>query len=187
MPDQDETPSLAPDASIAQRPASTLRRTEGKALHDLFLVSVWIKGIVGLLQLAGGVLLLFLHQNQLVRLAVLLTRPELAEDPRDTIALFLRHSAEQFGHGTQTFASIYLAVHGLIKILLVAGLLRRRMWSYPASLWVLGAFVAYQCVRYAQTHSPWLLALTALDVVVILLVWREYRLRRRIGFGSRGS
>lgn len=155
---------------------------EQRALHDLFLVTVWIKGAVGLLQLLGGLLLLFMSQGRLIAIAVMLTRPELAEDPTDSIALFLRHSAEQFGHGTQAFASLYLATHGLIKILLVAGLLRRRMWSYPASLWVLGAFVVYQGYRYTQTHSIWLVLLTALDIVVIVLVWREYRLRKRIGF-----
>lgn len=166
-----------PEASRAQ---TTDRRQ--RTWHDLFLVSIWIKGIVGLLQVVGGVLLLVVHQDHLIRLAVMFTQPELAEDPQDSIALFLRHSAEQFGHGTQTFASIYLVVHGLIKILLVAGLLRRKMWSYPASMWVLGAFVAYQCYRYTHTQSPWLIALTALDIVVILLVWHEYRLRRKLGF-----
>lgn len=155
---------------------------EQRALHRLFLVTVWIKGIVGLLQVLGGGLLLFVSQSRLIAIAVLLTRPELAEDPRDSIALFLRHSAEQFGQGTQTFASLYLASHGLIKVLLVAGLLRRKMWSYPASLGVLGAFVVYQCYRYTQTHSIWLVLLTALDLVVILLVWREYRLRKQTGF-----
>lgn len=184
MRSRDEILTPESPADIASRPLSPARRIEGKALHDLFLVTVWIKGLVGLLQLLGGLLLLFVHQNQLVRLAILATRPELAEDPHDAIALFLLHSAQRFGHGTQVFASVYLCIHGLIKILLVLGLLRRKMWSYPVSLWVLGAFVAFQCVRYVQSHSPWLLALNILDIIVILLVWREWRLRRRVGFAA---
>jgi uncharacterized membrane protein len=70
-------------------------------------------------------------------------------------------------------------MHGAIKILLVAALLRGKMWSYPLSIWVLGAFIAYQGYRYTLTHSPWLIALTALDVVVVALVWNEYRWHRR--------
>lgn len=155
---------------------------EQRALHRLFLITVWIKGGVGLLQVLGGGVLLFVSQSWLISIAVLLTRPELAEDPGDSIALFLRHSTEQFGQGTQTFASLYLIAHGIIKILLVAGLLRRQMWSYPASLWVLGAFVVYQGYRYTQTQSIWLVLLTALDIAVILLVWREYGIRKRTGF-----
>lgn len=61
------------------------------------------------------------------------------------------------------------------------------MWSYPASIWVLGAFVVYQCYRYSQAHSIWLVLLTVLDIVVILLLWREYRLRKRIGFIDEGG
>ena len=65
-----------------------------------------------------------------------------------------------------------------------AGLLRRKMWSYPASMWVLGAFVVYQCYRYTQTHSPWLIALTVLDIAVIILVWHEWRARQKVGFAT---
>lgn len=182
MRQSDDTTRPEATAIPTPPPPTTVRRVERGTLHDLFLVSVWIKGVVGLLQVIGGLLLLFVSQGRLIALAILLTRPELAEDPHDPIAMFLRHTAQQFGHGTQAFASVYLVIHGLIKVLLVAGLLRRKIWSYPASMWVLGAFVAYQCFRYAQTHSPWLIALTALDVVVIVLVWCEYRVRRQVGF-----
>ncbi len=156
--------------------------TNQRVLHDLFLASVWTKGAVGLLQVVGGALLGLVSRAQLTRLAVLVTRPELSEDPGDAISTFLRHSAEQFGSGTQAFASWYLVAHGLIKIVLVVALLRRKMWSYPASIWILGGFIGYQCWRYAQTHSPWLVALTALDILVVALVWREWKLRKTIGF-----
>lgn len=159
-----------------------MNRVEQSVLHRFFLITVWIKGIVGLLEVLGGCLLPFVSQSRLIEIAVLLTKPELAEDPGDSTALFLRYSAAHFGLAAQTFASLYLLSHGLIKILLVAGLLRQKMWSYPVSLWVLGAFVVYQCHRYTETHSVWLVLLTALDIVVILLVWREYRLRKLIGF-----
>lgn len=184
MQTPDDAIPMDPDAMPRPAPHTPDPDRRQRAWHDLFLVSVWIKGIVGLLQLVGGALLLVVSQDQLIRFAMRFTQPELVEDPHDTIAMFLRHSAEQFGHGTQLFASIYLAVHGLIKILLVAGLLRRKMWSYPVSMWVLGAFVAYQCYRYTQTHSPWLIALTALDIVVIVLVWHEWRARQKVGFGD---
>ena len=180
----DDARPTKPRAVADKAPRASTTDRGQRAWHDMFLVSVWIKGIVGLLQVVGGVLLLVVSQDQLIRLAVMLTQPELAEDPHDSIAMFLRHSAEKFGQGTQTFASLYLAVHGLIKILLVAGLLRRKMWSYPASMWVLGAFVAYQCYRYTQTHSPWLIALTVLDIAVIVLVWHEWRTRKKVGFAN---
>jgi uncharacterized membrane protein len=182
MQKPDGAPPIHSDTTPIEASREPATERGQRTWHDLFLVSVWIKGIVGLLQLVGGALLLVVSRDQLIRLAMRFTQPELIEDPHDWIGLFLRHSAEQFGHGTQLFASIYLAVHGLIKVLLVAGLLRRKMWSYPASMWVLGAFVVYQCYRYTQTHSPWLIALTLLDIVVIVLVWHEWRTRQRLGF-----
>jgi uncharacterized membrane protein len=49
--------------------------------------------------------------------------------------------------------AFYLLSHGLVKVLLVAGLLREKLWAYPASLIVLSAFIAYQTYRYSSTHS----------------------------------
>ena len=169
-------------AAVAAAGSPMDASTNRKVLHDLFLASIWAKGAVGLLQVVGGTMLGLVSRDQLTRLAVLVTRPELAEDPGDSIARFVQHSAEQFGHGTQVFASLYLVAHGLVKIVLVVALLRRQMWSYPASLWILGGFIGYQSWRYAQTHSPWLVLLTALDILVVALVWREWRLRKSLGF-----
>ncbi|HVR82263.1 MAG TPA: DUF2127 domain-containing protein [Luteimonas sp.] len=158
---------------------TTPRKEE--ALHDFFLISVWIKGLVGLIQAVAGVLLLFVTQQALTAFVLYLTTPELSEDPHDLIATLLKSSAEHWGAGTQLFASIYLITHGAIKILLVAALLRKKMWSYPVSMWVLGAFIVYQCYRYTLTHSVWLVLLTALDVVVVFLIFHEYRMRKARG------
>lgn len=169
----------------------TTEREQG-AIHDVFLVSVWIKGLIGLAQTAAGIGLLLVNQHALVAWVISITTPELAEDPRDPVATFLRHSALQWGAGTQHFAAAYLILHGAIKILLVAALLRRKMWSYPVSLWVLAAFVVYQVYRYALTQSVWLILLTTLDVTVMALIWHEYRLRKttrqeRYGAGNGSS
>jgi len=148
---------------------------EQRAIHDVFLVSVWIKGLIGLAQAVSGIGLLLVSQHALVAWVVSTTTPELAEDPRDPVATFIRHSALQWGSGTQHFAAAYLILHGAIKILLVAALLRRKMWSYPVSMWVLATFVLYQVYRYTLTQSVWLILLTALDVTVVALIWHEYR------------
>ncbi len=48
------------------------------------------------------------------------------------------------------------------------------------ALAVLSIFVAYQLHRFGRTHSTVLLALTVLDGVVMVLIWREYRSRKEI-------
>ena len=151
---------------------------ERKIEHRLFLLSVWIKGGAGLIETIGGLLLLFIPQTRLNALVVFLTAPELAEDPTDRIATLLQRMVHELGADTKLFASGYLIVHGIIKVFLVAGLLRRQLWSYPVSLWFLAGFIAYQAYRFFFTHSPWMIALTIVDLIVAFLIWREYQARK---------
>ena len=122
--------------------------------------------------------MLVIPQPKLNALAIFLTAPELAEDPTDRIATFLRHMVRELGADTKLFASAYLIVHDVIKIFLVAGLLRRRLWSYLVSLWFLTGFIAYQAYRFFFTHSLWMIALTVVDLIVAFLIWREYQARK---------
>jgi uncharacterized membrane protein len=151
---------------------------ERKIEHRLFLLSVWTKGIAGILETIGGFLFLFIPQSGLNAFIIFLTAPELAEDPTDRVATLLRHMVQELGANTKFFASSYLIVHGLIKVFLVAGLLGGRLWSYSVSLWFLAAFIAYQTYRFLFTHSLWLIALNVLDLIVAFLIWREYQARK---------
>jgi uncharacterized membrane protein len=116
--------------------------------------------------------------DALSRLVVVLTQHELSEDPNDWIATSLRHAAHNLSLDTKLFVSVYLIGHGVIKLFLVAGLIRQKVWAYPTALSVLAIFVLYQLYRFAHTCSAALLAFTAFDILVASLVGREYRLRR---------
>jgi uncharacterized membrane protein len=59
---------------------------------------------------------------------------------------------------------------------LVVGLLREKLWAYPATFAALSLFIAYQLQRYVHVRDPGLIILSALDVVVMALAWHEYRL-----------
>ena len=153
--------------------------TERKIEHTFFLLSVWSKGIAGLVETIGGLLLLFIPHSGLNEFVILLTAPELAEDPTDRVAVFLQRMVHELSADTKLFASGYLIVHGIIKVFLVAGLLVRRLWSYPVSLWFLAGFIAYQVYRFFFTHSLWMIALTIVDLIVAFLIWREYQARKQ--------
>ena len=131
-------------------------------IHRIFVVSVAAKGLHALIEIAGGLALYLLSS--------------------EAIADWIRPhewAASHFKPEEQHFYAFYLLSHGLVKVLLVIGLLKGKAWSYPASLIVLGLFVAYQLYRYSYTQSVGLLVLTAFDVVVMALIWWEYRLVRR--------
>ncbi len=152
---------------------------ERKIEHAFFLLSVWIKGLAGVVETIGGLLLVFIPRTQLNALVVFLTAPELAEDPTDRIANLLQRMVHGLSADTKLFASGYLIVHGIIKICLVAGRLGRRLWSYPVSLWFLATFIAYQAYRFFFTHSLWMIALTIVDLIVAYLIWHEYQARKQ--------
>jgi len=97
----------------------------------------------------------------------------------DFLAEHLAHAAASLSLGAKRFVAIYLLTHGLLKAGLVWGLLRAKLWAYPTAIVVFAAFVAYQLYRYRHTASAAMLALTALDLAIILLTIDEYRRARQ--------
>ncbi len=150
-----------------------------KRIHWIFEVSLLLKGAFALLEMIGAVLAYFVPKQFVIGLVAMLTQSELAEDPRDLVANYLLHAAQHISVGTQHFAAIYLLSHGAVKLWLIVGLLRERLWYYPTALIVFGAFIAYQLYRFSFTHSPFLIFLTVVDTVVIVLTWHEFRYLRR--------
>lgn len=147
-------------------------------LHLMFDVSLWFKAVFALSEIVAGVATYFVPQRLFLTLVVWVTRDEFAEDPHDLIANFLLHSVQHLSIGTQKFAAIYLLAHGMIKLWLIVGLLRQRLWYYPLSMAVFGLFIVYQLYRFSITHSIWLLFITALDVTILALTWHEYHYLR---------
>ena len=143
--------------------------------HRAFDIGILLKGFDGLLELIGGIALLLTNQPAIRTVVAWLTHKELIEDPGDVVANHLVHIAKQLSMDTQHFAGIYLLAHGVIKMGLVAGLLRGSRWSYPAAVAVLTAFIGYQGYRLLHTPLISLGLLTALDVAVVLLIVHEWR------------
>lgn len=137
--------------------------------------AVSLKGLDGLFEILGSLLLYFSTPESLGHLVQWLTQHELSEDPHDLIATGLLKLFGQLTVHTQALAAAYLASHGLVKIFLVWGLLHRRSWSFPVALFFLGAFIVYQAYRLSFNHSLPLAMLTLFDFLVFFLVWREYQ------------
>ncbi len=156
--------------------------------HRLFQIGVLLKGVDGVLEVLGGVLLLLVTSDSIHSLVWALTEHEISEDPTDAIASLLRHAAQTLTRDTKMFASVYLVFHGVIKIVLVVSLLRELKWAFPVAMWFLGIFTAYQLYRFTHTHSMALLAFSIIDLLVMWMVWREYAVRRSTGtFGGQAS
>jgi uncharacterized membrane protein len=149
-----------------------------RRIHQVFELGVLLKGAHALIECVGGAALALTPPGAIAALVNAWTQDELIEDPKDLVATHLMSWAQDLSVATQHFYAFYLLSHGLVKLLLVAGLLRGKLWSYPASIVALILFIAYQVYRFSFTHSPGLVALTLFDLMMIWLIWHEWRLVR---------
>lgn len=149
--------------------------TRKRLIPVLFDIGIIAKGIDGVLEILGGVLLLLVNPAQIHRVMRLLTQHELSEDPRDVVAHYLLNSTRHLSSGAKEFAAMYLLWHGAVKVGLVTALLLKRYWAYPLAIFAFCAFLVYQLYRYSHTGAPVLLVLSGFDAVVIVLTFLEYR------------
>ena len=153
--------------------------------HDLFLIGIIIKGIDGVLELIGGIILIIARSDTISRLIQAFFQHEIAQDPTDLIANYFIHLSQSLSISTLSFVALYLIIHGSIKIGLFSGLWYKQLWAYPLVGILLSLFVLYQLVRFFNTYSALLLFLTLVDIMIIVLLRFEYhRLKRSVMRGN---
>ncbi|MDB5237413.1 MAG: rane protein [Parcubacteria group bacterium] len=149
-----------------------------KNIYEFFRVSVLLKGAFSVLEIIGGILILFVRPSFVALIVSFLTRGELMENPNDYIATQLVHLAHSFSASLQLFLAFYLLSRGIVKLGLVVALLKDKIWAYPVSLAVLGLFVLYQLYQIATQHSVIVMGITLFDLIVMYFIWREYKIAR---------
>lgn len=149
---------------------------EEKRISLYFHISILIKGAISLAEIAAGIVVLFVPVTFFTNLVIGLAQSELAQEPGDFIATHLTHVAQDFALTSSAFIAIYLLSRGLVKVVLIAALLKNKLWAYPASLVVLGLFVLYQIYQITTGFSWLLVALTIFDFIVMYFIWREYQI-----------
>lgn len=138
-----------------------------------YRLSLLGKGLLGLTQLIGGLGMAISPHGAVLTLVDWMTRNEIAQDPDDPLARTVIGWARALSPGTENFYALYLLGHGVLNLGVVVSLLLRLRGSYHLSMAVLFGFVIYQLSQLVRTGDPVLLALTAIDCLVIALVWIE--------------
>lgn len=154
-----------------------MKHIKGKhgPLHWLFESTLLLKSVFALFEIAAGAGLWWLPHRRLAEFTAWLTRNELIEGHRSPVYARVAAALDEFSAASQHFYAFYLLGHGGLKLAIVLMLMRRVALAYPLGIAVFAGFIALQMHRWSQTHSPALLALSALDAVVIGLTWREWR------------
>lgn len=143
--------------------------------HLSFEIALLLKALDALFETIGGILLIFLNPSMVTKFVEKLTSAELAEDPKDAIANVLIHLSESFSISSQHFGVYFLISHGVLKLVLVYLLWRKKIWAYPAAVILLLLFILYQIYKFILTGSVVMILLTILDVIIIILIIIEYR------------
>src|SRR5260221_1349979 len=149
-----------------------------KRIHQIFQLSVLIKGAFAVIECAAGVAFALVSTSSIKNFVDMLTQEELIENRNDFIATHLLAAGQNFSVETKNFYAFYLFSHGIVKLLLVIGLLRNKLWAYPASLILLGLFIVYQLYHFSYTNGAGLFVLTVFVILVMGLLMLELRLIR---------
>jgi uncharacterized membrane protein len=148
-------------------------------LHRTFQTGITLKGIDGVLETIGGLLLWFISPSRLNEIVRGLLQHELLRNPHDFSASHFAYLAQKLSTADPWFASVFLLSHGLSKVLIVIAMWRNKLWAYPLGIFVFGVFTAYEAYRYTHTHSYTLGMITILDAGVVVLTFWEYRRQKR--------
>ena len=144
--------------------------------HNAFRAGIGVKCFDGIVEVLAGVLVWFVKPSWLMSLQSFWLHL-LAENRHDFIAGHMLRVSERLTGSDPLFASLYLLLHGLVKVILAIVLWMNELWAYPVAIAVFSAFCVYQVYRYTFTHSEALIWLTVFDIGVVILTWREYRLQ----------
>ncbi|MEU7815343.1 DUF2127 domain-containing protein [Pseudonocardia sp. NPDC049154] len=161
-----------------ERDTAAGSRAAGRT-ERLFRLALLVKGIDGAVELIGALVLVAVSGAAVHHLVAEVLAHDLLGPPDGTLARHFVAGTTEFVSGDRTFAVLYLALHGVVKLALVVALLRKWLPAYPVAIAVLLLFVVYEVIRAVHTGSLVLPFLAALDLAITILVIREYRMLRR--------
>ncbi|WP_297343947.1 DUF2127 domain-containing protein [Amnibacterium sp.] len=154
-------------------------RADGRSRRSLFDrvygFTIALKGLDGVIELVAGLLLL-LAPN-----AIRWGLEGGAAEAQERFTPFRGFLADELLRADQVVAAgvavlaVVLLVHGVVKVVTVYCLLRRILAAYPWAVLVLVGLLIWQSAVLATAPSAGSAVLAALDVVVLALVAREWR------------
>lgn len=146
-------------------------------LHLAFLAAILVKGFDGLVETVAGLLIAIYGSRPVYEFAVWATAPEIARHPESHAIHAIRHGAYGLAHSSHRFAVVYLLAHGILKLGLVVNLTIEHLWIFPVSIAVLLGFIAFMAAKLAAHWSPWLCAFAMFDLLTVILIANEWRVR----------
>ena len=147
-------------------------------LHILFEASAFIKAASSTAEIILGILFFTLNPQVVNKILFFILGDELTEQPRDPIWNFLFHGFTGLSAGSQHFWAVIFITHGVAIMLLVIGLIEKRLWIYPSAAIIFGCFAIYQICHIIYSPSIILSLFEVFDILFIWLITWEYHYQR---------
>ncbi len=146
----------------------------------LFRIGIIVKGVDSLFEVLGGVLLTM--PTRLARYLLVISQHE-AYRHHSVLAGRLDQLAGGVSMHPSTGEAIYLIIHGLAKVVLIAAIFYQKRWGYIGFIAVLTLFALIELVRAVTAREVVTGILGIFDVCVVVLIYKEFRDR----FGHNSS
>ena len=148
-------------------------------LHTFFEAGVIVKAIDSIGEITLGILFFTVSSQTVNGVISFIFGDELTEQPRDLIWRILLHNFNGISPSSQSFWAILFVTHGVIKIILLFGLIKKKLWIYLFAAFAFGGFVVYQTFHIIFSSSSLVLALlTLVDAAFTVLIIYEYQYQR---------
>lgn len=105
------------------------KREAEKIVHLSFGIGLLIKECDALLEIIGGIALIFLTPARLNTLITLISKGELYEDPTDFVMNYLVTFGHSFSVNSWQFVMLYLFSHGIAKMVVILMLWKKKPWA----------------------------------------------------------
>ena len=129
------------------------------------------KSIFAFVEFISGLLLIFVPLD-LIKATIHHLALAISLSPFSTM---ITNAGERLTNDATLFAIVYLLLHGALKLVTLALLWKKILWSYPLSILLLVGFILYQIFEFFNHGSISMLVLCAVDVLMIILTLLEYR------------
>ena len=142
-----------------------------------FDLALLLKAVNGGLEMLGAALVLAVPPALVIKIVEFLTGGEIGQDVDDPIAAALQSAAQTFTVHTHYLLAAYLALHGLVKVLLVIGIFAGKKIAYPLFMIALVLFGSYEAYRGFMRQELLLQVIAVFDFSLLVLTAYEYRRR----------
>jgi uncharacterized membrane protein len=149
-----------------------------------FDAGILIKGIYSVIEVIVGTALLFVNADNVKTIATAIFGDETDETLFRTVWDFTAHSFAALSNNSQFFLAITFLLHGIVKIILIIGLAKEKLWVFPLAGITFTFFGVYQIYQMTVAPSAILVALTIIDAIFVALIIHEYGYQKKLRAGA---